>query len=387
MRTVGVEEEMLLVDARTGRPLPASEQVLTHAAARAQAATTDWAVTGPPVIPGVCAHGAVEGEFRQQQIETHTAPAAQLDDLRSELWRWREEAVAAARECGVGVAALATSPLPVEPAVSRSPRYLWLEDRYRLTAREHLVGGCHVHVSVANDEEGVGVLDRIRVWLPTILALSANSPFWQGQDTGHASYRAQVLTRLPSWGPNDRFGSAVAYHRLVRDLVRSTVILDEGMAYFDARLARRYPTVEVRAADVCATVEEAVVVAALCRALVETAGQEWAAGREAPDVSTRLLRCATWQAGREGLGGQLLDWRTGLPEPCWSVLETLLDHVGPALEAAGDLDTVQDGLARVREEGNGAVRQRALLAHTGQLADVVTDSVRTTAAPCPGRRT
>lgn len=381
MRTVGVEEEMLLVDVRTGRPLALSEQVLRRAAERARERTPGAVPAG---AAGVCTHGALEGEFQQQQIETHTAPAADLDVLRSELRRWRGEAVAAARECGAGVAALATSPLPVRPTVSRSRRYLWLEDRYGLTAWEHLVCGCHVHVSVESDEEGVGVLDRIRVWLPTLLALSANSPFWDGQDTGFASYRSQVLARLPSWGPNDRLGSGAAYHRLVRDLVRSTVILDEGMAYFDARLAQRYPTVEVRAADVCFTVEEAVVVAALCRALVETAGREWVAGTPAPEVSTRLLRFATWQAGREGLEGRLLDWRTGLPEPCWSVLETLLEHVGPALEAAGDLAVVREGLARVRAEGNGAVRQRAVLACTGRLADVVAESVCTTAAPAEG---
>ncbi|GAA2747653.1 glutamate--cysteine ligase [Terrabacter aerolatus] len=394
MRTLGVEEEMLLVDARSGRPLPLAEQVLGRAAERAcergsrshegsaasAAPAAKAAQAGLVDAAGGCAHGALESEFQQQQIETHTAPAADLGALRSELSWWRGEAAASAVDCGAGLAALATSPLTAHPTVSRSPRYLWLEDRYGLTAREHLVCGCHVHVSVESDEEGVAVLDRIRVWLPVLLALSANSPFWDGQDTGFASYRAQVLARLPSWGPNDRFGSAAAYHRLVRDLVRSTVILDEGMAYFDARLARRYPTVEVRAADVCSTVEEAVVLAALCRALVETAGREWAAGLPAPEVSTRLLRLATWQAGHDGLEGHLLDWRTGRPRPCWSVLDTLLEHVGPALEAAGDLAAVRQGLDGVREEGNGAVRQRAVLARSGRLADVVADSVRTTAA-------
>lgn len=182
MRTLGVEEEMLLVDARSGLAVPASDRVLRYAAERAHEAA--GARLSPERAPGVCGHGAVEGEFQQQMIETHTAPAAGLGDLRSELWRWRGEAVAAARGAGADVAALATSPLPVQPVVSGEPRYLWLEDRYRLTAREHLVCGCHVHVSVAGDEEGVAVLDRIRVWLPTLLALSANSPFWQGRTPG-----------------------------------------------------------------------------------------------------------------------------------------------------------------------------------------------------------
>src|SRR6476661_1467462 len=155
-------------------------------------------------------------------------------------------------------------------------------DRYELTARERLTCGCHVHVSVESDEEGVGVLDRIRVWLPSLLALSANSPFWNGQDSGYASYRSQAFARWPSWGPADRYGSAEAYHRLVRRMVLSSVILDPGMVYFDARLSQHYPTVEIRAADVCFTVEEAIVGAALCRGLVETAALEWAAGMPEP---------------------------------------------------------------------------------------------------------
>jgi len=365
-RTVGVEEEMLLVDIRNGRPRSVSGQLLIRAAHQ------------PVAVAGIGVHGAVEGEFQQQQIETHTAPSSDLETLRDEVRRWRREAVDAARATGSSVAALGTSPLPVHPITAKSTRYAWMEHRYQLTAREHLTCGCHVHVSVDSDEEGVGVLDRVRVWLPTLLAISANSPFWNGADSGFASYRSQALARWPSWGPTDIFGSASAYHRRVRDLVLTSVILDEGMIYYDARLAVHYPTVEIRAADVCFTVEEAVVVAALCRALVDTAAQEWARGEEPPPVPTQLLRLATWQAGREGLSGELVDWRSGLPRPCWSVVQRLVDHVGPALEAAGDLAEVEAGMERLRQDGNGAIRQRVMLERTGQLVDVVAEAVRAT---------
>ena len=366
MRSLGVEEEMLLVDIRNGRPRSVSGQLLIRAAHQ------------PAAVAGVGVHGAVEGEFQQQQIETHTAPATDLETLRDEVWRWRREAVDAARGTGSSVAALGTSPLPVQPIAAKSTRYAWMEDRYQLTAREQLTCGCHVHVSVESDEEGVGVLDRVRVWLPTLLAISANSPFWNGQDSGYASYRSQAQARWPSWGPTDLFGSAAAYHRRVRELVLTSVILDEGMVYFDARLAAHYPTVEIRAADVCFTVDEAVVLAALARGLVETAAQEWSRGEAAPPVPTQLLRLATWQAGREGLTGNLIDWRTGLPKPCWTVVEQLVDHIGPALEAAGDLSEVESGMKRLRTDGNGAIRQRAMLERTGQLVDVVAEAVRAT---------
>jgi carboxylate-amine ligase len=329
---------MLLVDIRNGRPRSVSGQLLLRVAHH------------PTVVAGVGVHGAVEGEFQQQQIETHTAPAADLASLRCEIRHWRQEAVSAARETGSSVAALATSPLPVNPIIAESPRYAWMVDRYQLNAREHLICGCHVHVSVESDEEGVGVIDRVRVWMPVLLALSANSPFWRGEDSGYASYRSQVLSRWPSWGPTDLFGSAAAYHRRVREMVLSSVILDEGMVYFDARLAAHYPTVELRAADVCFTVEEGIVIAALSR------------------------------AGGGGSAGTRAARPRGPPRPCWWVVASLLDHVGPALEAAGDLEVVQNGLARLREEGNGAMRQRAMLEKTGQLVDVVAESVRVTGA-------
>ncbi|NUR81986.1 MAG: glutamate--cysteine ligase [Dermatophilaceae bacterium] len=364
VRTLGVEEEMLLVDVRNGRARSVSGQLLVRAAHQ------------PEEVAGVGVHGALEGEFQQQQIETHTAPAADLDTLRREVARWRREAVAAARSTGSSVAALATSPLPVNPITVRSPRYAWMEDRYQLNAREHLVCGCHVHVSVESDEEAVAVIDRVRVWMPVLLALSANSPYWRGEDSGFASYRSQVLSRWPSWGPADVFGSAEAYHRRIREMVLTSVILDEAMVYFDARLSAHYPTVEIRAADVCFTVEEAVVIAALCRGLVETAARDWASGHVAPDVPTLLLRMATWQAGREGIEGTLVDWRSGLPRPCWWVVDSLVEYVGAALEDAGDLGVVQDGLLRLREEGNGAMRQRATFDKTGQLVDVVAEAVR-----------
>ncbi len=121
------------------------------------------------------------------------------------------------------------------------------------------------------------------------------------------------------------------------------------------------------------------MLAAICRGLVETAAQEWAAGTEAPDVPTAMLRLATWQAAREGLSGQLLDAFTGRPKPCWEVVDALVEHITPALEAVGDLAAVQDGLARLREEGNGAIRQRRMFERTGQLVDVVAESVRATA--------
>jgi carboxylate-amine ligase len=320
----------------------------------------------------------VGNEMQQQQVEIHTAPRTALADLERDLRAWRTAAGSAAAELGASVVAAGASPLPVTPSPTVDARYAAITERFGLTAREQLTCGCHIHVGVSSDDEAVGVLDRVRPWLPALLALSANSPYWQGVDTGYASFRSQAWGRWPSAGPTDRFGSAQAYHRVVDELMESGVLLDRGMVYFDARLSAKYPTVEFRVADVCLAVEDAVLVAALCRGLVETAAQEWAQGRtEPPEVPTQLLRLATWRAGHDGVDGTLLDPLTGRPRAAADVLGDLLAHVADALAAAGDLEAVVHQLGVVLERGTGARRQREVGAR-GDLASVVADLARAT---------
>jgi carboxylate-amine ligase len=247
-----------------------------------------------------------------------------------------------------------------------------------MTAQEQLTCGCHVHVGVESDDEGVAVLDRIRSWLAPLLALSANSPFWQGEDSRYSSYRSQVWSRWPSAGVNDVFGSARAYHDTVREMVASETVLDSAMVYFDARLSQRYPTVEMRVADVCLHSEDAVLIAALVRALVDTAVWDWTAGREPDSVRTEVLKLASWRAGRSGLDGALIDPTTRRPCPALAVLEHLCAHVREALEANGDYIEVVGLKNALLRRGNGAQVQRAVYRETGRLRDVVAESVRRT---------
>lgn len=367
MRTVGVEEELLLVDIHDGRPRSVSGHVLVCAARDNQTSA------GPGLT------GSIDAEFQREQLETRTPPVTTMDDLERELRLWRGRAGALAREAGSNIAALAMSPLPVRPQTYPSPRYLLMHDRFGITARQHLTCGCHVHVGVESDEEGIAIIDRIRVWLPVLLAMSANSPFSEGQDSGYASFRSQAQGRWPSNGPPDLFGSAAAYHRLVDDMVSSGVVLDRAMVYFDARLSHHYPTVEIRTPDVCLEVADAVLVAAVARALVDTAASAWCAGEPPPPVPASLLRLASWQAGHEGVEGELLDPRTHRPAPARVVVEALVDHVSDALACNGDARLVAEGVERLLRQGSGATRQRLTYARTGQLVDVVAQAVRLTA--------
>lgn len=367
MRTVGVEEELFLVDPTSGVARSVATRILTQAG-------------GAPAEPHP-EHlgGSIEHEVQQQMIETNTAPHADLAELADDIRDCRKRAIAAARDAGARVIATATSPLPVAPRLFQDPRYVRLAEVFGITASEQLTCACHVHVAVESDEEGVAVIDRIRCWLPILIAMSANSPFWQGQDSRYASYRSQAMLRWPTAGPTEVFGSAEKYHATVDAMLSSGVMLDRGMVYFDARLSHHAPTVEVRVADVCPDATDAVLIAALCRGLVETAARSWRNGEAAPPVPAQMLRLAAWQAGRYGIGGQLLDPLALTPRPAADVIGALLEFVRPALAASGDEEFVERGIAALLARGNGADRQRAVYARTGRLADVVADLARVTA--------
>ncbi|MEJ5914672.1 carboxylate-amine ligase [Pseudokineococcus sp. 1T1Z-3] len=370
VRTVGVEEELLLVDPATGR-LRARAGAVLRAEATRDATREDGDKGGPG--------GELVAELKQEQVETDTRPCAGAEELGAEIRRWRAGAAAAAARAGVRVAALATSPVPVDPTTTPQPRYEQMAVDYGLTAEEQLTCGCHVHVAVDSPDEAVGVLDRIRPWLPPLQAVTANSPFWQGRDTGYASYRSQVWDRWPTAGPAELFGDAAGYEAAVEQLLATGALLDRHMLYLDARPAEEHPTVEVRVADVCLEADDAVLHALLVRGLVETEARAWAAGASPPPVRTETLRLARWRAGRSGLGGDLVHPVTGRPAPVGDVLDALLAHVADTLADSGDTEVVADLLAAARARGGGAGRQRAALARTGDLAGVVLDAVgRTT---------
>ena len=361
-RTFGIEEELLLVDPANGEAVPMAGELLN--------------LYVRPLVAG--AGPVLTAEFQQEMIEVVTPPHATLAALERDIVAGRAIAHQAAEDVGVRVAALGTSPLPADPHPVQLRRFKAMTEEYGLTAREQLTCGCHIHVSVESPEEAVAVLDRIRIWLPVLIALSTNSPFWHGRDSGYASYRSQVWNRWPSAGPLDILGTPDAYHQLVHDMVSTGVAMDEGMIYFDARLSRHYPTVEVRIADVCMMPENTVLLAGIVRGLVETAAREWKAGTDPAPVPTALLRLAVWKASRWGLRGELLDPVTSRPGPALGVVNSLLHHIRAALEDMGDLQRVEELTDHLLHTGTGAVRQLEVLHRTGDLEDVVDDAANCT---------
>jgi glutamate---cysteine ligase / carboxylate-amine ligase len=374
LRSVGVEEELLLVEPGLGRPRAVAGTVL-HAARQVATGPGRGPAAGPVAGDGA---QALDFELQLQQLETNTQPCRALEELGREVRRCRALAAEAAGRAGAQVAALATSPVPVEPEMVAKSRYLKMAEVFGLTAHEQLTCGCHVHVEISSAEEGVAALDRIGPWLAILLALSANSPFWQGQDSAYASFRYQVSGRWPSSGPTEVFGSARAYQETVRQMVRTRTLLDPGMVYFDARLSERYPTLEIRIADVCLHADDAVLIAALARALVETEARRWRQGQPIQPRRPELLRLAAWRASRSGLDDVLVHPGTGLPEPSAAVTNLLLEHVSEALADAGETGTVTELLAAVFARGNGASFQRHTYRRSGHLPDIVTRATEAT---------
>ncbi|MDQ0075590.1 carboxylate-amine ligase [Arthrobacter oryzae] len=355
MRTLGVEEEFLIVDPRNGSPLPIAGEILhLHDLSRS--------AEDPPSYPMLAA------ELQQEQLEVITGPHSRLSGLAAEIRAGRSYADALARKAGARISALATSPLPVTPRHTRNDRYDALLEKFALTAREQLTCGYHVHVSVGSDEEGVAILDRIRSWLPPLIALSSNSPFWNGTDTGYSSFRTQAWNRWSTAGPTDVFGSADAYHSFVERLSGTGVVASPD---FDARLSARHPTVEIRVSDVCLDVRDATLIAALVRALVETASREWEAGQPPDNVATAILRQGVWLASRFGIEGNLLHPVAHKPDTAGNVVAALYDHVRDSLDQTGDAAYVEASLQRILDQGTGATRQRQSYERNNSLADVV----------------
>jgi carboxylate-amine ligase len=366
-RTFGIEEELLLLDPETRVVAPRAPQLLKefreHGRGRglARAASDD-----------------LERELFRHQLETRTDPTTDAVDALSQVVAARRTAGEAARASGMAIGACGVVPLGGEQSkVTTDDRYRDMVDTYGEVARTGGTCGMHVHVGIDSDEEGVAVIDRIGPWLPVLLALSANSPFAEGRDTGYASWRAQMWARWPSAGPTEQFGDLAGYHAVCRMLLETGAARDAGMLYFDARLSAAHPTVEVRVCDVCADPEDALLIAVLARALVETTAGDWAAGRPLARWRAEELRVAHWRASRFGLSDTLVHPVERALRPAREVLEALVAAVRPALADAGELERVTGGLDRVVHEG-GAVRQRAAYERSGDVAGVVDDLIART---------
>ncbi|GAA3874297.1 glutamate--cysteine ligase [Saccharothrix violaceirubra] len=345
--SVGVEEEFLLVDAATGMLTPVAPAVLAAPE------------TGLDL----------QAEMTRFQVESATPVCRTMSEVRRQLALARATLSRLARGQDARIVATGTPVLGGvrPPPLTDRPRYHRIRSEFGGLVDGLIICGCHVHVGIPDEETGVHVSNHLRQWLPVLLAISANSPFFDGRDTGYASWRYLAWSPWPSAGAPPWFASAEDYHRGVGVLRRSGAALDEGMVYWDVRLSARHPTVELRVCDVAATVDEAVLLAALVRAIAVMA----MSGRPAYRVPDLSLRTALWRAARDGVEGAGVEPLSGRLVAAADLVRGLVEWTLPALRAAGDDDLVVDGVSRLLADGSGAVRQRRAFTRRGELRDVV----------------
>jgi carboxylate-amine ligase len=331
--TVGVEQEFLLVDPESRRPVALAPEVREISRA-----------------PGDL---DVQGELTPFQIEVATGVTHSFEELDEQVRSARRTLVRAADEAGCRLVATGMPPLGEAgpPPGTDDPRYHRIEYSHRRLVIGQGACGLHVHVGVSSKDEAVAASNKLRPWLPTLLALSANSPYYAGEDTGYASWRSMVWSRWPVSGPPPFWNNADDYDRTVTALINSEALMDRAMVYWDVRPSAHHPTVEVRVADIPQLATEVVVLAELIRALVVTEPSE-------QRVDDSVLRAAYWRASRDGVDGLAADPHTGKLIPAFDRAVELVDHVAVALRDRGTLSTVERQMDWLRHNGCGATRQR-----------------------------
>ena len=351
--TVGVEEEYQIVNPATRELYSRGARILSKAKQ----------TVGEEVQP----------ELYLSQIEIGTAVCGSITEVREELVRLRRGVIDEAERDGSRIAAAGTHPYSHwgEQRLTPKERYQGIADDYQQLAREHLIFGCHVHVGIDDREVAVQVMNRVRPWLAPLLALAANSPFWLGVDTGYASFRTEIWRRWPMAGMPQEFASRAEYDALVEMLVATGSVTDATKIYWDVRPSARFKTLEFRVTDVCLSINEAVMIAGLARALARTCYGQVVGDEPFESVRPELLRAAKWRAARYGLDAELIDIAAGRAVPAREMIDKLLAFLRPALEASGEWDEIAALTDETVERGNGAARQREAFARSGRLEDVV----------------
>ncbi|MGC5341756.1 carboxylate-amine ligase [Streptomyces sp. DT24] len=363
--TVGVEEEHFLVRADTRAVVPAGPRVADRAAGELG--------------------DQVSREFTDLQVEVRTTPCATVDELHAQLMRLRRGLAASAATEGVRVCPSGT---PVIGGGSGVPvgdhsRYRAGVDLFRSMMDDFAVCALHVHVFLPDRDVAVLAGNHLRVWLPLLVEMSANSPFHDGRATGFVSWRSVMRLRFPGLGPPPYVESFDDYRRTAVAMAEVGGMSFAELPFWDIRPHPRLPTLEVRCMDVPADPADSAAIAAVVRALVVTAARLVERGDPGPRRSGELLRAAYWYGTRDGWKGRGMDALSGRMLPATERARRLLDHTGAALEELGDLERVIAFLDRLAICGTGAHRQRA--AHrAGGLHAVVDDLVGWTTDPGTG---
>lgn len=337
----GVEEEFFLADARS-RGTPRARLKAFHAAVKARL-------------------DDAEREQLQSQIEVASPPTADLDEARAHLAGLRLSLSEIGAERGILPFAAGTHPTARwrDQSETDKPRYHGIMADLRMLGQRNLVCGLHVHVEVPDPDARVALKARLLPFLPVLLALSTSSPFWQGRRTGMAGYRMRAYAELPRTGLPELFPDAADYDRYVRVMTRAGSIENASFLWWNLRASMKYPTLELRVADSCTRLDDALCIASLFRCLVRRVVRDENLNAGLTAASRGFVVENLWRAERDGVHASLIDEAEERAVPLAQMVENLL---APTLEDAEALGCVA-ACAHARTiaaDGSSADRQLAV---------------------------
>jgi carboxylate-amine ligase len=358
--TLGIEEEFQVVDPETRLLKSHIQEMFTEGEKRLK--------------------DEIKREMHDPVIEVGTPICANIAEARREITRLRREIITLTRENGLCIAAAGTHPIShwAQVPITQNERYDQIVYELQMLARANLVFGLHVHVAVEDPVTRIEILNAVRYFLPHIFALSVNSPFWCGQNTGWKSYRAKVFERFPRTGIPDHFNTLADYNEYVDTLVRTHCIDNPKKIWWDVRPHPFFPTIEYRICDVPMRVDETICFAALFQALTVKLYRIYKKNMGWRLYGRALINENKQRAARFGTGGKLIDFGRREEVPFEELLQELLEFIDDVVDELGSRKDVEYAREILRR-GTGADRQLAAFAKRSDLKDVVDAIVAETA--------
>ncbi len=340
--TIGIEEEYLVVDRETRDLIKSPPPEMWKALGE---------VLGSQVTP----------EFLKAQIEVGTKVCANVSEARDDLASLRLALSEVVSEYGAAIIASSTHPFArwVQQETTEDPRYIRLAADFQQVARQLVICGMHVHVGIEDPHLRIDLMNQVRYMLPHLLALSTSSPFWDGMPTGLLAYRLVIFRNLPRTGIPQEFASWGEYERFVEILVDAGLIEDATKLWWDIRPSDRYPTLEMRASDVCTRLDDAMTIAALYQSMLSYLYRLRRQNLKFRIYPPMLIAENIWRAQRYGTDGSLVDFGKGTLVPMADLVEEILELVAQDAVELGVRDEVRHARDIVRE-GTSAHRQLAI---------------------------
>jgi len=323
----------------------------------------------------------IKREMHEPVIEVGTPICRNIAEARREITRLRREIITLTRENGMRIAAAGTHPIShwKEVPITSHERYDKIVYELQMLARANLIFGLHVHVAVEDPQTRIQIMNAVRYFLPHIFALSVNSPFWCGENTGWKSYRAKVFERFPRTGLPEQFDRLSDYEEYVHTLIRTNCIDNPKKIWWDVRPHPFFPTLEYRVCDVPMRVDETICFAALFQAVTVKLYRIYKHNMSWRQYRRALLQENKARAARFGTEAKLIDFGKGEEVPFTDLLDELLAFIDDVVDELGSRNEVNYALEIVRR-GTGADRQLAAYAERKDLRDVVDYIVRETEA-------